>query len=554
MSRQVEMKITADNAQALQAFERLVAKGVEVGQKLEQAGKKGKVGFDESGDALVSGIKKGIGMILGAGGLLSAVTLVRDEFEKIKQLQSTAAATQITANAAFEQLRRNMIASTKSEIDEMETSLKRIAKNQNLPLSTIVLAGAEAISSGSGDPRQAVKSVETAARHLPDQPETIGMMSGALMDISGAMGIPAGEQTYGYLGYLTSGSRMTDPQQQALRIPKALTAFKSAGLDPREAGALFAGLTRATTDPFGRTATTAGKSIVERMKGTFEGGRLAELQEKFDPYKLDFGLSKNQFKEMKQLEMLKKAPKDFMGRLRFIQEHPELSEAGSIFDPSSFGEGITGSVRELFDPEGSVAKRVEDAYQNIPDQSQFGPSASRGLELSSEAPYAKEARLDRAFKSAAEQQQLRTQASGGIVREGIGNLLKGMPGLAIGDKLLKLQFEMQSRGGTRDLLESTQGVLQMEIARLETMGTAPKGPDIFDIISAPQALGLIDMRRPADVERDTRAAKRTRANANDAAQAIRDLQNVITPLLEGIENNSNDPKVTKKPASRKEEK
>jgi hypothetical protein len=207
--------------------------------------------------------------LTGAGGLLSAIALVKSEYQATLDLINKAAGTQLDVGRARNVIIRNMLGESPQTIQGVLARNSRLSARLGLPESVTSVALADALSASGGRAGPAFSAVGLAGRYLADQPEAIGQFAGSLIDMSKATGSADPRVNFGLLAKIGQLSRIAKPAQIATNAPQALVGAVGFGATPQEAAALYAMLTQQTPDPEGRLAATGLINFSKSLKLTF---------------------------------------------------------------------------------------------------------------------------------------------------------------------------------------------------------------------------------------------------------------------------------------------
>ena len=539
MARQVEMVITADNTKALRAFQKLIDKGVQTGQSLEKAGNKGKDSFQKAGNALTGGISKAITMITGAGGLLAVVKLVSDEFRNMQEMQTKMADVQVTLDTARQNLIWNM-AGQEDKVKGTIESLKKLAAETGVTETTLTSAMATAVSAG-GDPQGlGFDAVRAAARLRPSAPEDIPMITGSILDLAKLTGSQDAMTNAGLLRYVGKEARITDPMAQAMNIPAALIGTGLAGASTQESAALFGTITKQAADPVGRKSGTAAISLAVQMKEFFEGApeKAEEFQAKMDKKrkrKWDADVSE----ERRAMKFWESVPETegFGERLDILQQNPTVRK--EFLKTASF-QAKTGEVVKalISDPESITAKEYKGILGRMPtDMSGMAAVAEEAITAQGLSDLNVVSGFGRDFRSMRELVQTVNPFQGlwGQVHKELPETLQAAGMSALGQRISKLGTAFSSYSDVSGALGKARGAIN------ERYGEFQK-----------EMMETIDPETGTPGTMEGRMAYRNMNFMLDLMNKIDERMKTANEIASNIMGNTDDPKVTKTPSSRKE--
>ena len=270
---EIATKFSGDPKDLLRALAQAEARIAKLEDGLSKAGKKGKDSGREIGEGLggaaVRGASALVTGIVGAGGVLGALNLIKREMEAILSLQHQSAQAVLGVAPSHQKVLSNMTGRTVAEKDAVIKSLGEISRSTGVQEQFIATAMADAISSSGQNIPLSTFAVRQAAQILAHEPTAIGKFSGSLLDLSRITGSPAAAT--GLLAFVGSKSRVVAQQQQAKNIPGALIQMAGYGTSPAEAASLFAVLSNALADDEGARTATASIAVTKQLRDLLPG-------------------------------------------------------------------------------------------------------------------------------------------------------------------------------------------------------------------------------------------------------------------------------------------
>ncbi|TWT75512.1 hypothetical protein Pla123a_30210 [Posidoniimonas polymericola] len=220
-----------------------------------------------------------VGML--AAGTLSfgsAIALVRNELEALRQQADRIGQTHINAAGAREKLLQNTAGLSSAQREKFVARAEKLAASTGQPQNVIDSALADAYSGSGGNTEAAFRNVRIAAEYNPNTPSAIGPTAGALSDVSKSTGDLNAARNLGFLNKVGLASRVTDAGKQFKAIPQALGGLVTAEATAQESGALFAALSNAIPDTEGNVTATAsinfGAKLEEFADKAIKSGKL----------------------------------------------------------------------------------------------------------------------------------------------------------------------------------------------------------------------------------------------------------------------------------------
>lgn len=224
----------------------------------------------KQGGMLDSFPKKLMAVAGGWASIHKAAQLVTDEMQLQQDLIDKRTQSQLTVGAARDTLLRSMVGGTDAEKSRAMAASRAIANKTGVSEARIAPALADAISAIGGDVSKAIKATTVAANYMRSDPEQITEFAGSLLDISKSTGTSNATTNLGLYQQLGRLSRVNNPNFMQQTIPGALSGMGSFGASYQDAGAVFAGLSNAAGDKFGRSTRTASIQMTKQLGEFFE--------------------------------------------------------------------------------------------------------------------------------------------------------------------------------------------------------------------------------------------------------------------------------------------
>lgn len=271
MSRKVEIEMTVDDAKAVRAWQRAKDNIAE----FDKQGKKTSKTFGSMVTDQVKGIASiaagfaGVGSVI--GGIVTAAQLVRAEYDNLLLRRSKAADAQLTLSGAERQLALNVggdpFAPLAVKLAQQQKAIQIrdqiVTQSGGTPLEvTNALSGAFS-ARGNASLEQAGAAVGAAVQLAPTS-EDIDYLAAGSLDLSRSGADP--KNAAAFLAAAGSQLRLTKTKEVGENTAKAVNLLGQFGNDERESAALFGLLTKAGTDPEGRSSVTAGLQFAGQVR------------------------------------------------------------------------------------------------------------------------------------------------------------------------------------------------------------------------------------------------------------------------------------------------
>lgn len=195
----------------------------------------------------------------------TALRLVTEEMQLQQELVDKRNQTQVSVAEARNTLIRTLAGSSDDEVRQALAASESIARGVGVSETKIAPALGDAISAIGGDVGKASEATRIAASYMRGSPDQIVEMAGSLLDVSKATGTADATTNLGLYQLLGKLSRVNNPNQMQQTIPSAMVGASSYGASYQEGGALFAAISNASADKFGRTTRTATVNLAEQL-------------------------------------------------------------------------------------------------------------------------------------------------------------------------------------------------------------------------------------------------------------------------------------------------
>lgn len=499
--------------------------GQKAGDKTAKAGKVASGSFDLDRVRRFSTALLGIGSV--AAGVALAWRLVQAEIKTTINLQKQAGQKQVTLNSARLDVARNMAGASEAEVAKVLAAGGSIATDEKIEERYIQAAIASAISASGGNVPSALAAVRQSAKFLPDKPAEIAGFAGSLLDLAKVTGTDDAKVNQGLLSMVGAMSRVVNPRQQAMNIPRSLIGQMAFGAEAPTAAALFAALTTGSGDFMGATTGTASIALAEQLEaflpaagktaqskgglGELDRIELADLapraQRARDRAAAGKTLGTKARADWRRHDALKVKEASLtmeaaipagMGtlgdRIGYLQANPEM--AGQFLKSASFEKVAKGPIIQLLtEATSDVAKQFATNLKQIPtvqpgavwanllpglgkqlgiptapqmDRQAMAALADQSIANFAADPLSANAEMQRGFTSAEE--KLLTMDSGmgaaGIAREGGRKALLASGQSALATKIGTMWAEWESGVGTRDPIGAQIELLEGRIGEL----------------------------------------------------------------------------------------
>jgi hypothetical protein len=361
------------------------------------------------------------------GGVLATMRLITAEARHQAEIQRQAASAQMSVAQSRQALIRNLVGTPRDETQKILQRARQMSAQTAVPERFVNQALASAVSAGGGDVDAAFSAVRAAAQFMPLEPESLGGFAGSLLDLSGVTGSKNARTNLGLLLAVGGLSRVTDPQAQAMNIPRSLIGQTSLGATTREAAALFSALTVGAGDITGARSGTAAIGLVEQLRHFQPRGR--DAREAFA------GMTAGE-------------------RIQYLQANP--AEAQRFLDSATFEKIAQGPIEGLFlDMQSKTAQKFAENLKAIPENAQLANLAATAIDAQLADPLAQSSKLQQTFGQTIDMMQTANQAQGiaGATRQGVIDVLKASGASHLATRFAGAHFELSTMMGRSGMLD-----------------------------------------------------------------------------------------------------
>ncbi len=261
-------KLRQQNVRLQEQIAKVAQESKEQNRNLQDQNKK----TDESYDMLTKRVGAFLGTLAGVHELVSRGKQAWDEYnQKLKESAELA----ITVAESQSNALKNLAGLTTLQKTGLLDQIPDISlQTRFADTSKLVDAVGAAYSAGAGI-EGSRRAVEAAARLTFLSPDQLGVYTGAAVDIGNAVASADAEKNLAFMLRVGANARITDPSQLASTLPPvvfgAASTAQNKELAAQQAGAIFAELTKVSTDVEGRRSTTAAMQFIGRMEEFFAG-------------------------------------------------------------------------------------------------------------------------------------------------------------------------------------------------------------------------------------------------------------------------------------------
>ena len=416
------------------------------------------------GKRMLDSIKNYATFVTGAGGALFAVRMVSAEWDRIINMQERHKNTQLTMNTARMNLRTNLFSLTPEQHSEANQLAMDIARRTNTD-PIMVTNGLSVASSAEGFQNfiRAGAAVESIARVSPHNQADFGGMAGAVLDISKAFQIrnPEFKDPNLALGAMmaTKGlSRVVLDKQLAKNVPMGMIGIAEHGGDPIFGLALQAAISSSFADIKMEQTANAGIMFVSRLSKFFRDPDKASMSMMTREQKTKERLRKKLFSsftgddvfDMENINFLRENPmaRAFVEQNVQFETKPEASMLNMIRPGTRSGATLDFDVK-------SLENTLKDTNHVLLLLKQF-------METKVSDPTELTARMQRGFDSQRQKMQIENTTGGlsGVLRDGLKGVLSDADVNVIEQKIGSYKYDISTRAGQKDLVDSTQRVLR----------------------------------------------------------------------------------------------
>lgn len=521
-STTLQLVLEGDASKAVKALERAEKKIEKLERKLKDAstaakktGKAAKETGDKFGKAFggkaLGDLKTFALGLVGAGGILAALRLVKAELKAIIDLQAKAASAQLTLNVARQGLIKNMAGLSDEAIQNALNQATEISKASGVDEKFIAKAMAQAISASGQNVPQSVANVAQAAKFIPEDPESLALFAGAFADISKFTKSDDPAVNQGFLQAVGAQARIVNPLQQAINIPRGVSGLIGAGATTQEAGAFFAALTSAGVDPSGEKSATSATGFVVGLREFFS-----------DKKNFKDGLARTIGKDVSFSEAIKVLQEDKDLGDKFIAGLPTEKQFKIPIEQLIKTPDIKSGLNEFFQAAMKLIPTSDEGLANV---------AAESIRQQTIDPTNRNAVVNRILENTARLMLTENQIAGekGIAREGVRGIVQATGAGAISQKVLSADFERQVILDKRLGLDTGIDILERRVDQLTTRR----------VPSISMGVGQFQATDPVSVERSMTTQERFDVEQIKAAiDVMLELKNVGIAQTEALRANT----------------
>lgn len=289
-----------------------------------------------------------------ATGWLSVTAAIQTAIAALKeqqQLEREVQQKQVSTAAAQEDVIGAMTGATSQERRQMLAAVQGVQQRTGFrDINTLYRAAAGGLAAGL-DAESTISALEAAVPLSPNNPENIPTLVAAAGDIRRATGNVDARENLQFIAAIGAEARVESLRDSARSVAPAVASSLIATPDTDrrraaiQAGALFAALSNRTTDPTGRTTSTATTKLT---------GSLASFFEK--------GITEGSGKRARTFQPASD-PGTLAGRIETLQQNPELAEA--FLRNTTFEEAFKLPIAELVRGRGLTAEEFRTLQGRI---------------------------------------------------------------------------------------------------------------------------------------------------------------------------------------------
>jgi len=488
MSQKIEFELAANDTSAKAAWERqqkaINAVIEKLGKMEDASAKAGK----KQEDWLSGGVQKFGGFLSGLASVSAALNLVGREYDNMVSRQNKAFDIQKTLAASQRQAVLNLGVDPNWNAEKLTKELRAMSGRAGIDEALLTATASDALSArGDMSVTDTLKSVEAAARLMPDAPASLPTLAASAMDLSKGSGATA-EQSIGFLQSVGAASRVTSLKNLAENIAPAITGMTKFGDSEKEAGAILAALSGGMVDTTGAQSKTTGIALAQ------------------------------------QLEKMLPKEEDTLARIRKLQSDPKL--AAKFMKESSFERQAFPVIRALLSADANTAERrgLDAALNQVIDIKAGDALYGSSVKAIDELPAVKAARVKQTMDAVAATTSAADEsgARAAVFRDSLSENLKASKVSATAQNVTMSQYEARVLAGESPA-DVAASLLREQSRSFANPMVAPFGP------------GGMPVARPATAEE--------RFSAEKLAEAAATMERAAKAL----ENAAAKPMVVKKP-------
>ena len=436
MAANVHITMTADEAKAWSAIQKVSGAFTQMGGQAGKAARTAKKGFSEG----IRDAGKFALQIAGVGSafavVIKAVAQLSKEYENLKRRQSEAADAQITTQQARSRAIAN--AQDKFSTSELDDMVKRLSARRRVPVAQIWQGLRSPLSAmGPLSKGQFVDAMDQALRVTKLTGEEPDELAGGILDIQKLSG-GTGRQSAGFLNLFGRAARITDLDAQVSSAAKVTSAAKAFGATLEESAEMAAFLSGMSSDITGKQSTTSGIKFME-----------AAATAEMIPERVSGG-----FGQAPSVKFRRLTGRNFTERLVELQEWYASADAELRKEFASKVPGRAaskGGLLQLIQRTPEAMAAMGSVRSQIPSPTSDAAAAAweRVLGRMGSGGKAAIVDLDQDIKTLATNiKEANTRAVSGRARTGLDEILGAVPGLTdMAKQFATARFELRSGFG-----------------------------------------------------------------------------------------------------------
>jgi hypothetical protein len=306
----------------------------------------------------VSKALKGFASMVGGVALFTkAMQLANAEWQRNIDLQDKQKDKQLELNKARQGMIRMMADLPDKEQQFIIKSTRALSVQTGVSQNILADALRGTISAAGQEATPALRAVSAVAKLQPEATESMIDTAGALIDLSKVTGFTDARANAGFLFKLLSLSRIEDPAKFGRNAPRSLIGAVNAGFDPRQAAAIFAGLTVAGGEKRGEESGTGTIQFINK---------LTEFGKGLDDPSVEF-MTRAQKDAIKRRQQVLGVQGTISGSETFeIIKQNDRARALFLGEFGKFEAKVQEVLRAFLDPSTTPAKVVERTLGKLP--------------------------------------------------------------------------------------------------------------------------------------------------------------------------------------------
>jgi hypothetical protein len=236
-------------------------------ETFNRAAAKAKGEFEATGRAVDSGIGGLARMVVTGGAVLRVATAIKNEWQKIKNLQAAAQGAQADAGVAMRKVQHAFTPDKDVSREQLPGELQKIADATGTPLATVAAAAEPAFSAAETQSnRRVLDTLQEAFRLAPGDAEMGRELAQRGLDVQNTAKVSP-RASLGFLLQAARGSRVTNVAQFGKTGTRAISALVDSGDTLEEGAELFGATTSLAKDAEGSVSSTALIQLAGKLKG-----------------------------------------------------------------------------------------------------------------------------------------------------------------------------------------------------------------------------------------------------------------------------------------------